>query len=198
MLSRAAILDLEAGRFQDGAAHLRETIQFDMRTATWGGFSNALDYCGLLCAATGRPAEAVTVWAAHAAHLGHQDDEDTPAEVRRREGPLRRARQALGPGRTRAAEQRGTAMSTQTAVEYALVLTDPSPPQPAPPGPGTLSARERELVTLVARGRTDAQIAAELYISIRTVRSHLDRIRDKTGCRRRADLTRLALSTGLV
>jgi DNA-binding CsgD family transcriptional regulator len=40
-----------------------------------------------------------------------------------------------------------------------------------------LSARERELVTLVAQGRTDAQIAAQLYISIRTVRSHLDRIR---------------------
>ena len=31
-----------------------------------------------------------------------------------------------------------------------------------------------------------------------TVSSHLDRIRDKTGCRRRADLTRLALSAGLV
>ena len=44
----------------------------------------------------------------------------------------------------------------------------------------------------------DAQIAAELYISVRTVSSHLDRIRDKTGCRRRADLTRLALSDGLV
>jgi DNA-binding CsgD family transcriptional regulator len=39
---------------------------------------------------------------------------------------------------------------------------------------------------------------AELYISVRTVTSHLDRIRDKTGCRRRADLTRLALTTGLV
>ncbi len=37
---------------------------------------------------------------------------------------------------------------------------------------------------------------AQLYISIRTVRSHLDRIRDKTGCRRHADLTRLALSEG--
>ena len=54
------------------------------------------------------------------------------------------------------------------------------------------------MVALVAQGRTDAQIAAELYVSIRTVRSHLDRIRDKTGCRRRADLTRLALSVGLV
>jgi DNA-binding CsgD family transcriptional regulator len=37
-----------------------------------------------------------------------------------------------------------------------------------------------------------------LYISVSAVRSHLDRIRDKTSCRRRADLTRLALQTGLV
>jgi DNA-binding CsgD family transcriptional regulator len=55
-----------------------------------------------------------------------------------------------------------------------------------------LSPRERELVGLVAEGLTDAQIALRLSISIRTVRSHLDRIRDKTGARRRADLTRLA------
>ena len=90
-------------------------------------------------------------------------------------------------------------MSLATAAEYALMLTTPGPP-PAQAGPGTakLSTRERELVTLVAQGRTDAQIAAQLYISIRTVRSHLDRIRDKTGCRRRADLTRLALSEGMV
>ena len=98
----------------------------------------------------------------------------------------------------RAGRTGDAAMSMATAAEYALMLTDPGPPQPAARGPGTLSARERELVTLVARGRTDAQIAAQLYISIRTVRSHLDRIRDKTGCRRRADLTRLALTMGLV
>ena len=90
-------------------------------------------------------------------------------------------------------------MSAATAAEYALLLTDPEPhPAAAGPGPGQLSARERELVTLVAQGATDAQIAAQLYISRRTVSSHLDRIRDKTGCRRRADLTRLALSTGLI
>jgi DNA-binding CsgD family transcriptional regulator len=66
------------------------------------------------------------------------------------------------------------------------------------PGLETLSPRERELVTLVARGHTDAQIAGQMGISVRTVSSHLDRIRDKTGCRRRADLTRLALSAGVV
>ena len=76
-------------------------------------------------------------------------------------------------------------------------------PRQSPAAPATadqlpLSARERQLVTLVAHGHTDAQIAAQLYISVRTVRTHLDRIRDKTGCRRRADLTRLALSAGLV
>ncbi|HEV3288276.1 MAG TPA: helix-turn-helix transcriptional regulator, partial [Streptosporangiaceae bacterium] len=123
---------------------------------------------------------------------------EPPAAGRRRREPLRRARQVLGPAGVSAAEDRGAAMSLATAAEYALMLTDPVPPQPAAPDPGTLSARERELVTLVARGRTNAEIAAELYISVRTVGSHLDRIRDKTGCRRRADLTRLALTTGLV
>ena len=90
-------------------------------------------------------------------------------------------------------------MSPATAAEYVLMLTAPGPPSAqAARGAVRLSAREQELVTLVAQGRTDADIASQLYISIRTVRSHLDRIRDKTGCRRRADLTRLALTAGLV
>ena len=115
----------------------------------------------------------------------------------RREEQLRQARQVLGSDRARAAEDRGAAMSLATVVEYALMLTDPGPPRSAP-GPGQLSARERELIILVAEGRTNAQIADQLHISVRTVGSHLDRIRDKTGCRRRADLTRLALSARLV
>jgi DNA-binding CsgD family transcriptional regulator len=78
------------------------------------------------------------------------------------------------------------------------MLADPGPAPPAAPGAGKLSGRERQLVALVAQGHTNAQIAAQLYISVRTVTSHLDRIRDKTGCRRRADLTRLALTTGLL
>jgi DNA-binding NarL/FixJ family response regulator len=151
-----------------------------------------------LCAATGRYADAVTVWAALAGLARREGFTEPPAEVRRRDEPLRAARQALGAARTQAAGERGAAMGMATAVEYALMLTDLHPPQSAAPGHGKLSARERELVTLVAQGRTDTQIAAQLYISIRTVRSHLDRIRDKTGCRRRADLTRLALQAGLV
>jgi DNA-binding NarL/FixJ family response regulator len=90
-------------------------------------------------------------------------------------------------------------MALATAAEFAGLLATASPHEPqAPLGLHQLRAQERELVTLVAHGRTDTQIAGQPYNSIRTVRSHLDRIRDKTGCRRRADLTRLALQVGLV
>jgi predicted ATPase/DNA-binding CsgD family transcriptional regulator len=198
LLPQMVIVDLHAGRIEDAAAHLREALQIAVRTGG-GEPLDCLEACGYLCAATGRPAEAVTIWAASAALFRQGGYADAPADLRRQEEPLRAARQALGPARARAAEERGAAMSLATAAEYALMLTAPSPHQiAAAPGLAKLSARERELVTLVAQGRTNAQIAAQLYISVRTVSSHLDRIRDKTGCRRRTDLTRLALSVGLV
>jgi DNA-binding NarL/FixJ family response regulator len=98
-----------------------------------------------------------------------------------------------------AARQRGAELSLTVAAELVVVLTSTGPTETRPPcGIGELTARERELVVLVARGSTNTQIAAQLFISVRTVGSHLDRIRDKTGCRRRADLTRLALREGLI
>ena len=197
-LTRMAMLDLRAGRTQDATAQLREALQIAVRADMPPYVDNALECCGYLCAATGRHLEAVTAWAAADAFFRRQGFAGAPAEVRRQQEQLRKARQALGPERARAAEERGAAMSRATAAEYALMLTAPDPPAAGALSPGALSARERELVTLVAQGCTDAQIAAQLFISIRTVRSHLDRIRDKTGCRRRADLTRLALSIGLL
>jgi DNA-binding NarL/FixJ family response regulator len=67
-----------------------------------------------------------------------------------------------------------------------------------PHEPEALSAREEEILVLVAQGETDQDIAERLILSTRTVRTHLDRIRDKTGRRRRADLTRLAYEQGLL
>jgi len=96
----------------------------------------------------------------------------------------------------RAAQPRGAAIAVAAGFAALVVCADHGGQH----GPGaltTLSARERELVALVAQGQTDAGIATELHISVRTVHSHLDRIRDKTGCRRRADLTRLALQANL-
>jgi DNA-binding CsgD family transcriptional regulator/tetratricopeptide (TPR) repeat protein len=199
LLIRMVILDLQAGRNGDATAHLREALEITTRTGGWISVLDDLDCCAYLCAATGRPTEAVTVWAAYAALSRGEGYKEPPAARRRRRDLLGRAGQVLGPAPARAAEERGAAMSLTIAAEYALMLTVPGPQQPqAVPGLAKLSARERQLVTLVAQGRTNAQIAAELYISVNTVGSHLDRIRDKTGCRRRADLTRLALTEGLI
>jgi predicted ATPase/DNA-binding CsgD family transcriptional regulator len=205
-----AVLDLRAGRVEDAAAHLREQLQTAAQAGLRPSLLVGLDCCGCLCAASGRHAEAVSVWAAMSALAGPSPLPHGPWYRRHRDELMRQARQALGPARTRAAEERGVAMSLGTAAEYALMLA--AQPRPLPggavdgpaggritaPGLDRLSPREQELVTLVAQGCTDAQIAAQLTISVRTVSSHLDRIRDKTGCRRRADITRLALGAGLV
>ena len=60
-----------------------------------------------------------------------------------------------------------------------------------------LSARELQVLALIAQGLTDKEIGERLFISASTVRSHLDRISDKTGLRRRGELTRFALETGM-
>jgi DNA-binding NarL/FixJ family response regulator len=152
-----------------------------------------------MCARTQQWAGALTAWAAMAALWPAGNLQQPLPDIRRREEPQRKARQALGQDQADTAERRGATMGARAAAEFAWLLTAPRPQEaPADPGLPELSTRERELVTLVAQGGTDAQIAAQLYISVRTVRTHLDRIRDKTGCRRRADLTRLALTAGLV
>jgi DNA-binding NarL/FixJ family response regulator len=56
-----------------------------------------------------------------------------------------------------------------------------------------LSPRELEILALVAAGETDRDIARQLFIATTTVHSHLERIRAKTGARRRTQLTRLYL-----
>jgi DNA-binding NarL/FixJ family response regulator len=58
--------------------------------------------------------------------------------------------------------------------------------------------REQEILQLLANGATDREIACQLRISTNTVHSHLDRIGEKTGTRRRSDLTRLAIEHGLI
>jgi DNA-binding NarL/FixJ family response regulator len=66
-------------------------------------------------------------------------------------------------------------------------------------GPDTLdlTEREREVLGLVAAGERDRDIAEALFISIGTVRSHLDHIRDKTGRRRRVELAQVAMDLGV-
>jgi predicted ATPase/DNA-binding CsgD family transcriptional regulator len=195
-------LSLRAGQLAVAWSDLAAALRLAARTGDTFRLSSCLSVGGELCAAAGKWAEAVTVWTADMVFLRDSGLTERARTVRSREESMRRAAQELDAQRTATAQQRGAAMTVEVAGEYLLLLADAGSEAPSTGRPtwaaAELSARERELVTLVARGETDAQIAAHLFISVSTVRSHLDRIRDKTGCRRRADLTRLALQTGLV
>ena len=70
VLWHRTILDLRTGRTDDAPAHLRELFQIVMQTGLRPLLPPGLDCCGHLCAATRRPAEAVTAWAAMSALAG--------------------------------------------------------------------------------------------------------------------------------
>ena len=200
-LQLMAELAFRTGRLADAAVHLREAAKIAIQGSNQLRLIDIVEEVGYLCAATTRYAEAISLWSARAAHNEAAGLlVNTPQEERRREPILREITQTLGQ-QLRKAQDRGAAMTLAAAVEFALMMTEQDAPTltlTAPLEPGLLSGRERELVALVAQGRTDAEIAGKLFISISTVRTHLDRIRDKSGCRRRADLTRLALAEGII
>jgi DNA-binding NarL/FixJ family response regulator len=60
-----------------------------------------------------------------------------------------------------------------------------------------LSTREVEVLRLVAAGKSNAEIADELVISVNTVRRHVSNIFDKTGAANRAQATAYAKDHGI-
>ena len=68
------------------------------------------------------------------------------------------------------------------------------PAQPIEP----LTAREEEVLVTVARGRTNAEIADELYISLSTVKTHLASLMNKLGVRNRVEIAMWAYETGRI
>ena len=79
----------------------------------------------------------------------------------------------------------------------AALLADDSPARLSGPG-GELSEREEEVLRSVALGLTNEEIAAELFVSVRTVETHRAHIHQKLGVQNRADLVRLARQRGLL
>ncbi|WP_406092392.1 response regulator [Streptomyces sp. NBC_01013] len=69
---------------------------------------------------------------------------------------------------------------------------------PVAPGHEALSAREREVVGLVARGTSNREIAAELFISEATVKTHLTHVFAKLGAKDRAEAVAVAYERGIL
>jgi non-specific serine/threonine protein kinase len=117
------------------------------------------------------------------------------------------ARSRLGEARWDEALAEGRTMSMEAAIGYALSeegsstatqsTTSEQPLSSTPDHPAGLTPREIEILGLVAAGVTNSQIAKELFISPRTVETHLTSIYHKLGVSSRAAATRFALEHGL-
>lgn len=97
----------------------------------------------------------------------------------------------------RAVHNGGAFFGADVAVHLAAAIrADAAPPAEAPAETlARLTAREREVLELVAAGKSSKEIAAQLGISVRTAEAHRDSIGKKTGIRSVAGLTRLTVRT---
>ncbi len=101
-------------------------------------------------------------------------------------------------------------MTLEQAIAYALGTVESptfvgelssAPADGAPPSrqrlPGGLTAREVEVLRLIAAGRSNREIADELVLSVRTVERHITNLYGKIDARGKADATAYALGHGL-
>jgi predicted ATPase/DNA-binding NarL/FixJ family response regulator len=112
-----------------------------------------------------------------------------------------RARRMLGDAAYEHERAQGRARSTEAAVAEALnaleTVAGAAPHERSSANAHGLTERELEVLHLVAAGRTNAEIAEELFVSRRTVTSHVERIFTKLGVRTRAEAGAVARERGL-
>ena len=102
------------------------------------------------------------------------------------------------------------------AAGFGITLSEPPAPQPAPPAPvepppprperdlhaelllRSLSDRERQILALLARGYSNRRIAEACYLSLNTVRTHVQNVLVKLGVHSKLEAAALAVRQGLV
>ena len=102
------------------------------------------------------------------------------------------------------------------AAGFRITLSEPPAPQPAPPAPvepppprperdlhaelllRSLSDRERQILALLARGYSNRRIAEACYLSLNTVRTHVQNVLVKLGVHSKLEAAALAVRQGLV
>jgi len=85
-------------------------------------------------------------------------------------------------------------VTARLLTRFSKPRTGRRPPEPVEP----LTVREEEVLATVARGRTNAEIADELYISLSTVKTHLASLMNKLGARNRVEIAMWAYETGRI
>jgi DNA-binding CsgD family transcriptional regulator len=196
-------LDRGTGLLKEGAYIMRELKE---------GFGGAYHVWGLgkVNALRGKPVQAARLWGAADALREQMGMSLSRFDLTTSgyEQDLAAVRSALDEASFDAAWAEGRAMSSEQAFEYAFSEEEEKPasapatkttsePSVSSSYPAGLSAREAEVLKLVADGLTNVRIAEALFISPRTVDRHLNSVYQKIGVSSRAAATRFAIEHGL-
>jgi DNA-binding NarL/FixJ family response regulator len=98
----------------------------------------------------------------------------------------------------RAAANGDALISPSVTARLLATFSAPSPQRPPVQPLGPLTDREEEVLLTVARGRTNAEIARQLHISLSTVKTHIGSLMAKLGARNRVEVAIWAYETGRV
>ena len=156
----------------------------------------------------GDAARAARLGAAADAIAGDSGLVPFPPVRARQEHWLAPARAALDPAAEEAVREEGRAMPVDRAIDYALEEGRPTGPAangaPAGGAPANapsgdpLSPREREVLALVAGGKSNREIAATLIVTENTAKYHVAQLLNKLGANSRAEAVARAMASGLL
>ena len=162
--------------------------------------AHCLEGLAAVAAAEGKMARAARLWGAEEALLERMEAAVytyVPDRSLHR-SQVETARARFGEEAFEAAWTEGRSLSTEQAIVHALDRSTTPESVPSETYPAGLSAREVEVLRLVATGLTNAEVAERVFLSRRTVEWHLGSIYRKLGLHSRAEATRFAVEHGLL
>jgi predicted ATPase/DNA-binding SARP family transcriptional activator/DNA-binding CsgD family transcriptional regulator len=205
LLTNLGELTLRQGNYERAVGYYQEGLAMHWEL----GYKNGIAYCmeGLaaVTAALGHPIQAARLWGAAqklretiGTSLSSADFADYERRVvaARAQTDEKEFARAWEKGRITPLEQIIRDTLAQVRATPAITAI-PAPPMSAKP-PALLSRREREVVLLIAAGRTNREIASELAISQRTVDTHVSNILAKLELSSRAQIVTWAMEQQLV
>jgi len=195
---------LRAGQLAESRLLLRSSAASARASGVvWRGLT-VLEAIAEWLGAAGRSEAATVCWAAVDATRASTRDRTWQNDFGLFAAPRERDRSALVATVYRDARAAGEAMSLPEALDYGLraldetVVDDARGARPERSNRHELTAREREVLELLATGKTDGQIAEALFISKKTAAVHVANIKGKLGANSRVEIVTMALRRGLV
>jgi ATP/maltotriose-dependent transcriptional regulator MalT len=189
------------GDLAEAAARFRDSLEIARSPLDPWVAARALARMADLALAWGQPERASRFLGTVAALDEFMGGSAYPSERRIQEQTREAARAALGEAAFAAAWAAGRSMPPEETIAEAMTIAPPlpSPNETAPEtaAPFQLTPREVEVLRLVAAGLSDADVAARLFVSVHTVKTHLRAIYGKLDVPSRTAAARVAVEHGL-